>query len=43
MAVIQAGGYPSQEIVLLQHADKDIKQIVLTLQGFSSGVIVFYL
>ncbi|KAI9550030.1 hypothetical protein GHT06_007621 [Daphnia sinensis] len=36
IAVIQAGGYSSQEIALLQHADKDIKQIVLTLQGFSS-------
>ncbi|KAI9555008.1 hypothetical protein GHT06_020301 [Daphnia sinensis] len=36
MAVIQAGGYSSQEITLLQLADKDIKQIVLTLQGFSS-------
>lgn len=36
MAVIQADGYSSQEIALLQHADKDIKQIVLTLQGFSS-------
>lgn len=33
-----AGEYSSQEIALLQHANKYIKQIVLNLQGFSSEV-----
>ncbi|KAK4013277.1 hypothetical protein OUZ56_025511 [Daphnia magna] len=36
MAVVQSGGYSSQEIGLLQHADEGIRQVVLALKGFPS-------
>jgi hypothetical protein len=35
VATIQSGGYGTKEIGLLQHADDDIRQIVLVLQGFT--------
>ncbi len=35
VATIQSGGYGTKEIGILQHADNDIRQIVLVLQGFT--------
>lgn len=33
---IQAGEYSSRQLALLQHADPDIRQIVLLLQGYNA-------
>jgi hypothetical protein len=39
VGTIQSGGCGTKEIGLLQHADDDIRRIVLVLQGFTKDLL----